>query len=91
MSQSDSKQWSISSYKSYPIQQQPSYADASALEQQLTTLRALPPLVHHNEIESLKQQLAQVRGRCMQRVVPRSHVHAHAYSHAAHAHLLIRR
>jgi len=54
----DTSTWSPSSYRGYPIKQQPEYKDADALEQALRKVRQLPPLVHHDEVVSLKQKLA---------------------------------
>ena len=52
--------WSLKSWRTRPIQQQPIYKDLSAVEHALETVRGLPPLVSHLEVESLKLRLAQV-------------------------------
>jgi 3-deoxy-7-phosphoheptulonate synthase len=49
-----------SSWRSFPIKQQPQYPDASELERVEHELAALPPLVFAQEIRDLKQNLAQV-------------------------------
>lgn len=54
-----SKTWSPSSWQSHPIVQDVVYDDEAALEEALAKLESLPPLVHPNEIENLKQQLAE--------------------------------
>ena len=41
-----------------PIRQQPPYPDAAALETALDEVRALPPLVHHGEVDTLREHLA---------------------------------
>ena len=51
--------WTIDSWRTKPIQQQPEYDDQSALQSALTQIRSLPPLVHPNEIKTLKAQLAE--------------------------------
>jgi len=51
-------QWTPVSYKNYPIKQQPEYKDPIALEAALRKVRQLPPLVHHEEVISLKSKLA---------------------------------
>lgn len=51
--------WSPSSWRSRTIRQQPSYADPSHVERVLEQVRALPPLVHHGEVLSLRRQLAE--------------------------------
>ena len=53
--------WSPDSWRSRPVQQQPVYPDAHALEAVIGQLSTLPPLVTSWEIESLKQQLAQAQ------------------------------
>jgi len=51
-------EWSPSSWKEYPIRQQPTYSNTSALNKALAKVQALPPLVHAKEIEQLKSHLA---------------------------------
>jgi 3-deoxy-7-phosphoheptulonate synthase len=50
--------WSPTSWKAFPIHQQPEYDDAEALQNALNKVRALPPIVHEKEIEKLKENLA---------------------------------
>jgi len=50
--------WTPVSYKTYPIKQQPEYKDPIAFEVALKKVRQLPPLVHHEEVISLKSRLA---------------------------------
>ncbi len=49
-----------SSWRNFPIKQQPEYPDAAHLERVEQQLAALPPLVFAQEIRDLKQNLAQV-------------------------------
>ena len=51
---------SPSSWRQFPIQQQPSYPDQQQLEQVEQTLCRMPPLVFAQEIRDLKQHLADV-------------------------------
>ena len=51
---------SPSSWRQFPIKQQPKYPDAQQLEDVESQLRALPPLVFAQEIRDLKQHLANV-------------------------------
>ncbi len=51
--------WTPESWRSKPIQQQPHYPDKSALETSLISVRAMPPLVHHGEVNTLRTHLAQ--------------------------------
>ena len=51
---------SPSSWRQFPIKQQPKYPDALQLEDVESQLRALPPLVFAQEVRDLKQQLANV-------------------------------
>lgn len=51
---------SPSSWRQFPIQQQPAYPDQKLLEEAESQLRALPPLVFAQEIRDLKQHLAEV-------------------------------
>jgi 3-deoxy-7-phosphoheptulonate synthase len=52
--------WTPESWKKFPIQQQPDYADAAKLRQVEEHLRAYPPLTMPNEIDQLKRELALV-------------------------------
>lgn len=52
--------WSPLSWKNFPIQQMPNYADKAALEQAFRQLQSYPPLTTSWEIESLRKKLAQV-------------------------------
>lgn len=54
-----SESWSPTSWQAKPALQQPTYADAAAVDRVVQQLAALPPLVTSWEIESLKQQLAE--------------------------------
>jgi len=51
--------WTPDSWRQRPIRQQPDYADPAALERALNTVRALPPLVAHGEVDQLRSRLAQ--------------------------------
>src|SRR5687768_16585962 len=53
--------WSPESWRNRTAMQLPQYPDAQALEQALSELRTLPPLVTSWEILSLKQQLAEAQ------------------------------
>lgn len=56
--------WTPSSWRGYPAAQQPTYADPEALSRCLTQLRELPPLVVADEVDGLREQLAEaVAGR----------------------------
>ena len=50
--------WSPTSWHSLPIRQQPEYADPDAAAQTLATVKELPPLVSHGEIDTLRRHLA---------------------------------
>ena len=50
--------WSPDSWRRFPAEQQPIYADPSAVEDVYRQLAALPPLVTSWEVEALKRQLA---------------------------------
>lgn len=52
--------WSIDSWETKPIHQQPEYQDQEALRAAISQVRALPSLVHPNEIRELRSQLAEV-------------------------------
>lgn len=54
------EQWSPSSWRAYPAEQQPDYPDQAAVERVEAQLRALPPLVFAGEARELKAQLAKV-------------------------------
>jgi 3-deoxy-7-phosphoheptulonate synthase len=51
--------WTPQSWRDLPIRQQPDYDDPAAVEAALSTVRGLPPLVHHGEVDRLKRQLAE--------------------------------
>ncbi len=51
--------WTPTSWRDKPIQQQPRYPDAEAVEQAMAKLHRLPPLVTSWEIERLKKLLAE--------------------------------
>ncbi|OQS01895.1 phospho-2-dehydro-3-deoxyheptonate aldolase, partial [Thraustotheca clavata] len=53
-------EWTPSSWRDFPIKQQPPYRDTKALEKVLDKLQTLPPLVSVQEIERLRDQLAEV-------------------------------
>ncbi len=53
--------WSPTSWQSKPARQLPEYADKAALEQTLSQLSQLPPIVVSWEVEQLKQQLAEAQ------------------------------
>jgi 3-deoxy-D-arabino-heptulosonate 7-phosphate (DAHP) synthase class II len=57
---SSNSDWSPTSWRQYPIKQQPEYKNADELEKSLQKLRDLPPLTHPNEIQQLKTELAAV-------------------------------
>ncbi len=50
--------WAPDSWRRFPAEQQPSYADAGAFARVLEELARLPPLVTSWEVESLKSHLA---------------------------------
>jgi len=54
------QQWSPDSWRALPAEQQPDWPDAAALDDALTTLRAVPPLVFAGEARSLTDALAAV-------------------------------
>lgn len=54
------KNWTPTSWKNRPAQQQAEYDDPVELESTLTRLHQLPPIVTSWEIEKLKRQLAEV-------------------------------
>lgn len=53
-------QWNPESWRALPIKQQPQYPDFAKLKEVEQTLRAYPPLITPNEVESLKAELAMV-------------------------------
>ena len=55
---SEPRAWSLNSWQGFPVAQDVPYGDATALEEALATLRALPPLVTSFEVERLKTLLA---------------------------------
>ncbi len=55
-----SKPWTIESWKAFPANQQPQYADINELQLVLEALRKLPPLVTSWEVDNLREQLAEV-------------------------------
>jgi len=57
--QKQKQEWTSSSWRSFPILQQPEYENQSQVDKVLKKLVTLPPLVHANEIERLKAQLAE--------------------------------
>ncbi|KAJ3222557.1 hypothetical protein HK099_002189 [Clydaea vesicula] len=56
----NTSEWNPTSWKSKSITQDVEYSDNDALNKNLTKLSSLPPLVHHLEIDKLKNQLAEV-------------------------------
>ena len=58
MSNEAPSNWSPADWRQRPIRQQPPYPDAAALETALDVVRALPPLVHHGEVDTLRGHLA---------------------------------
>ena len=52
--------WTPGSWQSKPAVQMPTYSDNAALQDVLSQLSRLPPLVTSWEIENLKNQLAEV-------------------------------
>ena len=63
MSDSQSN-WTPDSWRGRPIQQQPPWLDADALDSALNEVRALPPLVNHGEVDALRAHLAEAaRGK----------------------------
>lgn len=56
--------WTPASWRTRPIQQQPLWPDAGALQTALDEVRALPPLVNHGEVDALRAHLAEAaRGK----------------------------
>jgi 3-deoxy-7-phosphoheptulonate synthase len=54
----DTVSWHSASWQTRPAQQQPTYADAGALQAVLAELARLPPIVVSWEIEALRERLA---------------------------------
>jgi 3-deoxy-7-phosphoheptulonate synthase len=54
------QQWSPDSWRALPAEQQPDWPDPAALDDALTTLRQIPPLVFAGEARSLTDALAAV-------------------------------
>ena len=52
--------WSVDSWRGRPIDQQPEYEDQEGLKKALQKIQSLPPLVHFQEIDHLKNKLADV-------------------------------
>ncbi len=52
--------WSPSSWRDFPIKQQPTYPDLQALEAVDAELKQLPPLVFAGEIRSLREEFSRV-------------------------------
>ncbi len=50
--------WSPQSWRTKPIQQQPHYADSNALDEALTQVKMLPPLVDAGEVDVLREHMA---------------------------------
>lgn len=50
--------WTPTSWRNHAIHQQPNYKDELAVERALKTVRALPPLVAHGEVETLRRRFA---------------------------------
>lgn len=54
----ETQQWTPTSWKSFPISQQPTYPSPSSHAKVLSKLATLPPLVSTQEIDTLRLQLA---------------------------------
>jgi 3-deoxy-7-phosphoheptulonate synthase len=52
------REWTLQSWRSLPIKQQPTYDDADELQRALDKVRRLPPLVHPKEVAALQEHLA---------------------------------
>ena len=52
--------WNPSSWRDFPIKQQPSYTDTDHLKRVTQKLKELPPLVFAGEVRSLKKQFSDV-------------------------------
>ena len=53
-------EWSPSSWRDFPIKQQPEYKDRNELKRVVEELRTFPPLIFAGEAKELKEKLAQV-------------------------------
>lgn len=53
--------WTPSSWKNKPILQQAEYPDQKALQDELSKLKTLPPIVSIEEVKTLKETLAEVQ------------------------------
>ncbi len=53
-------EWSPSSWRDFPIKQQPEYKDQNELKRVVEELRTFPPLIFAGEAKELKEKLAQV-------------------------------
>lgn len=56
----ESKPWSPSSWRAFPIKQQPNYKDKEALSKATEELSFYPPLITANEVDKLCSQLGEV-------------------------------
>lgn len=54
------KNWSPSSWREFPIKQQPTYNDIKTLKEVEQELASYPPLIFAGEALSLKKQLAKL-------------------------------
>jgi len=54
-------EWHPASWQALPVQQQPTYPDAGAMERAIGDLSRLPPLVTSWEIEALKEHIAKAQ------------------------------
>jgi 3-deoxy-7-phosphoheptulonate synthase len=55
---SDRQNWQLSSWRAFPVTQQPKYRDAAVLDEVLTRIASYPPLVFAGEVDNLRCQLA---------------------------------
>lgn len=55
-----SKNWTVNSWRNFPIKQQPTYENQAALKKAEAQLACFPPLVSFDEVEKLKAELALV-------------------------------
>ena len=60
LSSSAMPEWTPSSWRAYPVKQQPVYPDAVALEAAAAEVRRLPPLVTASEVDELRAAMAEV-------------------------------
>lgn len=58
--QKQQRPWTPSSWRGFPIRQQPEYQDIAAIDRVEARLKTLPPLTSPNEAARLKRALAQV-------------------------------